>query len=464
MALYENPRTGEQKEFDNQADATAEGFYKLVPTSPSTPDYGTSNWAGSNKLVADFAYVENGTLYFVYNVSPLFDAPTYVAYAATGVSPSQYKGNWGADGSGKTRTGPRIGSKPAGLVIDGGNFAYFNLGAGNAAQGIDPLPDSVKLVDLIDEGYRTLIDNYGFFFDEVNGEYPGMELLFSRLGQGLSVSPTDLQNAGIGANVPQLKLDYLNATVANRDSDNPFVYMVNGEEVVNQKYVNHYNNVQTILNQSLEDLNFDADIFEKENKLFYKQLLNTLVKGDISKGLMKDFIGYILGVKGYESADDDALNKLFSTVKGKVNNEQFSLSSSVYANALEAENLAIQKIGLANYQALSDSKKNEIIIMYGDSPDAAKQMLQGMFEEYYPQYAGKNLDFASIKGKYATKWSAAFNETPDETNDVFLDGMNLTASEASKKYMEHAYKTGNEFFMRKIATNLQQSLGGPVIR
>ena len=33
---------------------------------------GTANWSGSNKLVADAAYIENGTLYFVYDLSPLF--------------------------------------------------------------------------------------------------------------------------------------------------------------------------------------------------------------------------------------------------------------------------------------------------------------------------------------------------------------------------------------------------------
>ena len=52
---------------------------------------GTPNWSGSNKLVADGAYVENGTLYFVYNISSLFGGqPTFVSYAATGVTPTQY--------------------------------------------------------------------------------------------------------------------------------------------------------------------------------------------------------------------------------------------------------------------------------------------------------------------------------------------------------------------------------------
>ena len=430
-----------------------------------SPSIGTPNWSGSNKLVADAAYVENGTLYFVYNISSLFGGePTFVSYAATGVTPTQYKGNWGADGAGNQRTGPRIGAKPTGLVIDGGNFALFSLGEGDPARGIDALPDDVKLVDLIDEGYRVMVENYSFLFDEVDGEFPGLELLFTRIGQGLAVTVQDLQNAGIGANVSSLKLDYLNATIANRDSDNPFTYMVNGEEVVNQKYVDHYGKVQGMLDKSLGELGFDTDLFEKENKLFYKQMLNVLVKGPISPTLMTEFVGYVLGQEGYEKPDDQAITNLFSATAKQIKDEQFTLSSGLYANSLKAETLAIKKIGVANYNNLDEGKKNEIILMYNDSPDAASQMLQAMFEDLYPEYAGKNLDFASVKGKYITPWRNAFGEAPDEENTVWLEQIGKPVTEASKAYMTNAYETGNAFFNRKVASSLQKALGGVVIR
>ena len=429
------------------------------------PSIGTPNWSGSNKLVADGAYVENGTLYFVYNISSLFGGePTFVSYAATGVTPTQYKGNWGADGAGNQRTGPRIGAKPTGLVIDGGNFALFSLGEGDPARGIDALPDDVKLVDLIDEGYRVMVENYSFLFDEVDGEFPGLELLFTRVGQGLAVTVQDLQNAGIGANVSSLKLDYLNATIANRDSDNPFTYMVNGEEVINQKYVDHYGKVQGMLDKSLGELGFDTDLFEKENKLFYKQMLNVLVKGPISPTLMTEFVGYVLGQEGYEKPDDQAITNLFSATAKQIKDEQFTLSSGLYANALKAETLAIKKLGVANYNNLDEGKKNEIILMYNDSPDAASQMLQAMFEDLYPEYAGKNLDFASVKGKYITPWRNAFGEAPDEENTVWLEQIGKPVTEASKAYMTNAYETGNAFFNRKVASSLQKALGGVVIR
>ena len=429
------------------------------------PSIGTPNWSGSNKLVADGAYVENGTLYFVYNISSLFGGePTFVSYAATGVTPTQYKGNWGADGAGNQRTGPRIGAKPTGLVIDGGNFALFSLGEGDPARGIDALPDDVKLVDLIDEGYRVMVENYSFLFDEVDGEFPGLELLFTRIGQGLAVTVQDLQNAGIGANVSSIKLDYLNATIANRGSDNPFTYIVNGEEVINQKYVDHYGKVQGMLDKSLGELGFDTDLFEKENKLFYKQMLNVLVKGPISPTLMTDFVGYVLGQEGYEKPDDQAITNLFSATAKQIKDEQFTLSSGIYANSLKAETLAIRKLGVANYNNLDEGKKNEIILMYNDSPDAATQMLQAMFEDLYPEYAGKNLDFASVKGKYITPWRNAFGEAPDEENTVWLEQIGKPVTEASKAYMTNAYETGNAFFNRKVASSLQKALGGVVIR
>ena len=426
---------------------------------------GTPNWSGSNKLVADGAYVENGTLYFVYNISSLFGGePTFVSYAATGVTPTQYKGNWGADGAGNQRTGPRIGAKPTGLVIDGGNFALFSLGEGDPARGIDALPDDVKLVDLIDEGYRVMVENYSFLFDEVDGEFPGLELLFTRIGQGLAVTVQDLQNAGIGANVSSLKLNYLNATIANRDSDNPFTYTVNGEEVINQKYVDHYGNVEGMLDKSLAELGFDTDLFKKENKLFHKQMLNVLVKGPISPTLMTDFVGYVLGQEGYEKPDDQAITNLFSATAKQIKDEQFTPSSGIYANALKAETLAIRKIGIFNYNNLDEGKKNEIILMYNDSPDAAENMLQDMFENYYPEYAGKNLDFSSVKGRYITPWVKAFGENPDETNTVWLDQIGKPITEASKAYMTNAYETGNAFFNRNLASSLQKALGGVVIR
>ena len=309
-----------------------------------------------------------------------------------------------------------------------------------------------------------MVENYSFLFDEVDGEFPGLELLFTRIGQGLAVTVQDLQNAGIGANVSSLKLDYLNATIANRDSDNPFTYMVNGEEVINQKYVDHYGNVEGMLDKSLAELGFDTDLFKKENKLFHKQMLNVLVKGPISPTLMTDFVGYVLGQEGYEKPDDQAITNLFSATAKQIKDEQFTLSSGLYANALKAETLAIRKIGIFNYNNLDEGKKNEIILMYNDSPDAAENMLQDMFENYYPEYAGKNLDFSSVKGRYITPWVKAFGENPDEENTVWLDQIGKPVTEASKAYMTNAYETGNAFFNRNLASSLQKALGGVVIR
>ena len=391
-------------------------------------------------------------------------SPTFIAYAATGVSPSQYQGNWAADGAGNQRIGPKKGAKPTGVIVDGGNFATFTLGAGDPARGVAALSDDIKLVDLIDEGYRTLVDTYGFLFDEVDGEYPGIDLLFTRIGQGLSVTVADLQAAGIGANVSQIKLDYLNATVASQDSDNPFVYTVNGEEVINEKYTKHYSSVEKMVQNSITELGLDPELFEKENKLFYKQLVNTLVKGPISGALMTDFIGYVLGQDGYEKPDDQAITNLFSSVAKTLSDEQFSLTNSVYANALALEQLAIRKIGIAEYNNLSDDKKNELILLYNDSVSAADEMLQSMFENLYPEYEGKNLDFSSVKGKYITKWTSIYGEAPDEEDSNWLDQIGKPLTEASQAYMKNAYDTGNTFFNRKVASSLNRALGGVVIR
>lgn len=470
MGLYYNEK-GESKDFppgkENDAIREALGFVYTSPPSKSTSNnYGTANWAGVNKLVADIAYTENGVLYFGYEITNLYGEPAYVVYRASLVTPSQYNGNWGSDAAGNARIGPRKGSKPTdALLLDGGEFAVFTLGEGNPAQGKGNLPaERGAYQRILESGYNELSTKYSWFFDKVDDDYPGMELLFSRLGQGLSVSPTDLLNAGVGSNVTQLELDYLNSIVVNPDTENPLTMIVNGEEVINNKFVKHKDNVKNLLDKSLGELYFDATLFEKENKVLYNSLLNVLLKGKVSSALMTDFIGYALGQEGYTNITEEPLKNLFKSVKSEITSEQFSPSSNVLKNSVAAENLAISKIGYANYMNLSNAKKNELILLYNDNQDAAKQKLQSMFDELYPQYAGKNLDFDSIKGKYDTKWLAAFNEKPDETNSTYLDGFNMSASDASKMYMEHAYKTGNEYFMRKLATNIQQSLGGPVIR
>ena len=179
---------------------------------------------------------------------------------------------------------------------------------------------------------------------------------------------------------------------------------------------------------------------------------------------MTDFVGYVLGQEGYEKPDDQAITNLFSATAKQIKDEQFTLSSGLYANSLKAETLAIKKLGVANYNNLDEGKKNEIILMYNDSPDAASQMLQAMFEDLYPEYAGKNLDFASVKGKYITPWRNAFGEAPDEENTVWLEQIGKPVTEASKAYMTNAYETGNAFFNRKVASSLQKALGGVVIR
>jgi len=189
-----------------------------------------------------------------------------------------------------------------------------------------------------------------------------------------------------------------------------------------------------------------------------------LVKGDISPTLMTDFVGYVLGQEGYEKPDDQAITNLFSATAKQIKDEQFTPSSGIYANALKAETLAIRKIGIFNYNNLDEGKKNEIILMYNDSPDAAENMLQGMFENYYPEYAGKNLDFSSVKGRYITPWVKAFGENPDEENTVWLEQIGKPVTEASKAYMTNAYETGNPFFNRNLASSLERALGGVVIR
>ena len=91
-------------------------------------------------------------------------------------------------------------------------------------------------------------------------------------------------------------------------------------------------------------------------------------------------------------------------------------------------------------------------------------MLQSMFENLYPEYEGKNLDFSSVKGKYITKWTSIYGEAPDEEDSNWLDQIGKPLTEASQAYMKNAYDTGNTFFNRKVASSLNRALGGVVIR
>ena len=172
-----------------------------------------ANWVHSNKLVSDAVYVKEGVVYFAYDISSLVGYPAFISYVANGLSPNKYSTNWGVSGDGENRVGPAISNTPpAGEIIEDPSLTMtgFTIGGEYASTANNSFSDFVF------SGFEELKTSYPWLFDEVNGQTPGLTLLFEALALGTSVTAEQLSRAGLTTGYTQGQLDYLNAYYSYR--------------------------------------------------------------------------------------------------------------------------------------------------------------------------------------------------------------------------------------------------------
>jgi hypothetical protein len=196
------------------------------------------------------------------------------------------------------------------------------------------------------------------------------------------------------------------------------------------------------------------------------------IEYDSQEGDTTDFekyLGYRLGIDGYNIDKESILYDTYKSIDTKVNNPgQFN--AFVDFDTFKLSNTAISElqryIGPGKYAALDEAEKKRLIGLYARDINAAEQEFQKLFDSdpVFERFANKGLNYALIVGNYRQNYSSILGDAADETSTVFMDSLGMSYEDAKKSYMDYGYKTGNEKYMRDLANSLSQAMGGVVIR
>ena len=432
-------------------------------TSKPAPSRGLANWVHSDKLVADYEYTQDGVVYFAYDISTLVGYPAYISYIANGLTANRYNTNWGVSADGEDRVGPALSNTPPpGTIIQDASLTMqgFNIGGKFAPQANN------NFSDFVFEGFEELKTSYPFLFDEINGEAVGLTLLFQSLALGTSLTSEQLSRAGLTTGYTQGQLDFLNATVLT-GGDDPLSFNLNGETVTNQKYAKLLGTKEDELVAAMSDIGINADAFKKENPELYKNLLEQTVRGKVVNTLLDEYLGFVLGIEGYDYGKDSSYYQIFSGPRSELNNPTWSQSNASYTQGITAQNQAIRYIGLARWNGLSREEQNNLVELYANDQGTFDSTMQQMFDNdpvWGEKFGGKNLNYSMVVGPYKNFWQGTFGEVADELDETFLEGVGLSQIDARKKYRTSAYNQKNEYFMNQMAEKIAASLGGNMLR
>lgn len=434
-------------------------------------------WMHSNKPVADYVYTRNGVVYFLYDVSSAVggDGKTYLEYEATGLNPKNYSTVWDVDSFGNDRTGPTMMYAPP---SDGDVLNYDPEGLDGeltrnlsvSSLNLVGLPQGFNLGNYITETMGELRKNYPWLFNEVNGQYPGLTLFLQSVTSGTEITQEQLNKSGLNSGWTGLSIDYLNATLSAMDVNNPDKVIINGEEQTNKAFTKLETSVSNSVDTALGEIGINSEVFKKENSELYTDIVQVMMRGKYADtDQFADFLGSFLGIDGYEVSKDSLYYNDFTDLANEIKNAtNFTphIDLNTYKSSQRGKQSLINYIGIGLYNALSSEEKNKLISLYSRDENAALAAFQNLFDNdiRFERFAGKGLNYSLVTGPYKQSYEQIFGETPDETKSTWLDSLGLSYTESKKMYRNQAYKEGNEKFMRDIATNLQASLGGPVIR
>ena len=217
----------------------------------------------------------------------------------------------------------------------------------------------------------------------------------------------------------------------------------------------------------MSDIGVNADAFKKENPELYKNLLEQTIRGKITSTLLDEYLGFVLGIEGFDYAKDSNYYEIFSGPRSELNNPTWSQSNASYTQGITAQNQAIRYIGLSRWNGLSREEQNNLVELYANDQGTFNSTMQQMFDNdpvWGDKYGGKNLNYSMVVGPYKTFYQNTFGEVADELDETFLEGVGLSQIEARKKYRTSAYAQRNEYFMSEMAEKISSSLGGNVLR
>lgn len=433
-------------------------------------------WMHSNKPVADYVYAKDGVVYFLYDISSAVGEPnTYLEYVATGLNPKNYNSVWGPDSLGNERTGPALAYAPPSNAtvlnydpqgVDGELTRPLSVSSLNLVN----LPQGFNLGNYISETMGELRKNYPWLFNEVNGQYPGLTIFLQSISSGVEITQEQLNKSGLNAGWTGLSIDYLNATLSAMDATSADKVVINGVEQTNRAFAKLETTVSNNVDTALSTIGINASVFKKENAELYTDIVQVMMRGKyVDTDQFEDFLGYYLGIDGYSLAKDSTMYKDFNDLSNEIKNaSNFTphVDLNTYKSSQRGKANLINYIGLAAYNGLDSTEKGKLLALFGRDENAALAEFQKLFDNdtRFERFANKGLNYGLIAGQYRQNYENIYGELPDEESAVWLDSLGLSYTDAKKAFRNDAYLKGNEKFMRDIATSLQASLGGPVIR
>ncbi len=417
-----------------------------------------SNYTGhSQKPTPEQVYYDGNFYYWLWDISSTLDqseGTTWLTYnAGTRYNPNGFNDT----PTGENRTGPQAVTTPPGTLV------------GEELLDIKQIDTAYNLLDgwnpgeTFEERIALYEDVAPFFFDPVvdeegNVDYPGMELLFDVVVNGTTLQPNDPRLMAIKAPYTNEKIEYLNALGKSG-------YTISGKP--NQKLLALRTTRASQLDTAITGLGLNPNDYKNKNPETYASFLNTAVQGDISAGLLKNFIGYVEGIDGYEISNEDILYPLFSSVADRLSVDSSGLDLSDYIFNNKAQARGTEILGAGVYNDLGDSEKKNIATLFAtEGKESVDEYLQNIFDSnpLFEKYAGKGLNYQKIAGPYVKLYASIFGDNPDETSLDFLEEFNNDFQDAGKNFRQKAYDSNNKFFSYNIASEMSKSLGGPVVR
>lgn len=411
----------------------------------------------SNKPTPEAVYFDGNFYYFLWDVSQTLDEPDGTSFLAYNAGKKYNPYGFGDTVSGAKRIGPRAVTTAPGILL-----GEDLLRVGDISPSYNNL-DNWNPGETFDDRIALYEDVAPWFFDAVvdedgNVDYPGMDLLFDLVINNTPIDPGDPRLLAIQAPYTTETIEYLNAL-------GPQGYNIGGKP--NMKLVALRETRTTQLDNAFSRLGLNPNDYKKDNPELYEQLLQRAVEGNVSVALLPKFVGYVENMDGYTVAKDSPLYSLFSAESAKLTADSsgLDLSDYIFNNKNTAKGIEVLGAGVFNSLSEADKKKGALLFAT-EGTESVEEYYQNIFDSnpYFSRFAGKGLNYTKVAAPYIKLYTSVFGEAPDEESDFFLGSFQNDYNTAAIDYRQNAYDTGNKFFGYNVASLMNKSLGGPVVR
>ena len=408
-------------------------------------------WKYSDKPTPDLVYydADTGKYYYLYDAGDFLsaDEPIYISYDVGTIKPH---------GLTNERQLPKIVYSEPGILL-----GHTALSASAISEYYDDM-DDFNPAEAFEETIELYREYAPWFYEVQKDEEgnvvaaPGMSLLLEHLWL----------NRPIDENDPRLKQLKMPWTIGQ-------LQFINAGGLKNNDYqtnarLRELRDVRTEeLNATLTKIGIDVDDFVNTNFDSYQNLIEVYTQGLLNSTNLDDFVKHYTGIDVLNPKDSRYLS-FQNLIQEQVDTGlKFDLGSLDFRKSKEAERLGIRYLGQMKYNTLDeDTKKQVSYFVSTDQSDKAEEVLQKIFDSdpYFERFAGKGLNYAQVAGPYRQLYTSIFGDAPDETDTYFYETLGLGFQDAGKSMRKKAYETGNQYFGRTVASQLNNSLGGNVIR